>query len=151
MRKTLGIVMGAAVLSTASIGLMATPGGATANHTLKGAFTQTGVYVLDNVAPSEYLIKNTNSQAGVGAGISHVNDLAGKVTDVDYFAKGSVTMLSTLHTGTASATGVPVTGAGTCRNGTGIFVGVKCTFTYTGTLNPTNGIVTITITGTYKR
>ena len=151
MRKTLGIMIGAVALSTATIGMMAAPSGATTTRALKGSFTQTGVYIPDNLAPGEYLIKNTNSQAGLGAGISHVNDAAGTVTDMDYFANGAVKMSSTLHHGSASATGIPISGTGSCSHGTGIFTGVKCTFTYTGTLNPANGTVSVKITGTFKK
>ncbi len=150
VRKTLGIMVGATVLSTASIGLMATPGGATTTRTLKGAFTETSDYVPDNVAPGEYLTKNTNSHAGVGAGIAH--EAAGTVTDVEYFAEGSVTITSTVHHGSGgSATAMPISGTGTCSNGTGIFAGVRCTYSYTGTINTTSGTVAAQITGTYKR
>ena len=150
MRKTLGIMVGATVLCTASIGLMATPGGATTTRTLKGAFTETSVYVPDNLAPGEYLTKNTNSHAGVGAGIAH--ETASAVTDVEYFAKGSVTLTSTVHHGSGgSATAVPISATGTCSNGTGIFAGVKCTATATGTITTTSGVVTVQITGTYRR
>ncbi len=150
MRKTLGIMMGAAALSTASIGLMATPAGATSTRILKGSFTENSDYVPDNIAPGEYLTKNTNSHAGVGAGIAH--EAAGTVTDVEYFAKGSVTITSTVHHGSGgSATAVPISGTGTCSNGIGIFADVKCTYSYTGTINMTSGAVTAQITGTYKR
>ncbi len=149
MRKTFGIIMGAVVLSTASIALMATPAAA-APKTLTGRFTETSDYVPDNLAPSEYLTKNTNSHAGVGAGIAH--ETAGSVIDVEYFAKGSVTVTSTVHHGSGgSATAVPISGTGTCSNGTGIFAGVKCTYSYTGTINTTSGAATAQITGTYKR
>jgi hypothetical protein len=151
VRKTLGIMIGAVALSTAAIGMMAVPSGATTIRAVKGSFTQTGVYIPDNLAPGEYLIKNTNSQAGLGAGISHVNDVAGTVTDMDYFANGSVKMSSTLHHGSASATGLPISGTGACSHGTGIFAGLTCTYTYTGTLDQANGTVTVKITGTFKK
>ena len=149
MRKNFGIVMGVAVLSTASIGLMATPAGA-APKTLTGAFTETSDYVPDNLAPGEYLTKNTNSHAGVGAGIAH--ETTGAVTDVEYFAEGSVTITSTVHHGSGGSAGtVPITGTGTCSNGRGVFAGVKCTYSFTGTINTTSGLVTVQITGTYKK
>ena len=151
MRKTLGITIGAVVLGITGIALIATQGGATSTGTLKGSFTQTGFYVPDNIVPSEYLIKNTNSQAGLGAGISHVDDAAGTVTDMDYFANGSVKMSSTLHHGSATASSVPISGTGTCSNGTGTLSGVSCIYSYTGTLNPTNGTVTVKMTGTFKK
>jgi hypothetical protein len=141
-------MMGATVLSTASIGLMATPAGA-APKTLTGAFTETSDYVPDNLAPSEYLTKDTNSHAGVGAGIAH--ETAAAVIDVEYFAKGSVTITSAVHHGSGSATAVPISGTGTCSNGTGIFAGVKCTYSFTGTIDTTSGAVTTQITGSYKK
>jgi hypothetical protein len=150
VRKTLGIMVRATVLSTASIELMAMPGGATTTHTLKGTFTETSDYVPDNIAPGEYLTKNVNSHAGLGAGIAH--EAAGAVTDVEYFAKGSVTIISTVHHGSAgSATAVPISGTGRCSNGTGIFAGVTCTYSFTGAIYTTSGAVTAQITGTYKR
>ena len=157
MRKTFGIMMGAAALSTASIGLMATPAGA-APKTLTGAFTETDNVVPDGLANEEYLVKVSNSQAGEGAGVTEAdvaNDApSGTMTSVDYFARGSIRTSATIvfgPSGLSTGTPQPTSGSGTCTGGTGIFAKVKCSFTYTGAFNEVKGTSTVKITGTYNR
>ncbi len=54
VRKTLGIMLGAAVLSMASIGVMATSARA-APKTLKGSFTESLINVPDGQANNEFV------------------------------------------------------------------------------------------------
>ncbi len=157
MRKTLGIMVGTAVLSSASIGLMATPAGA-APKTLTGAFTETDYVVPDGLANEEYLVKVTNSQAGEGAGVTQANVAndapSGTLTSVDYFAGGSIKTSATIvfgPSGLSTGTPQPTSGSGTCTGGTGVFAKVKCRFTYTGAFNEVKGTSTVKITGTYKK
>jgi hypothetical protein len=47
---------------------------------------------------------------------------------------------------------IPVTGSGKCvQGGTGAHKGEKCTYTYTGTLNPNTNVTNFNITGTTTR
>ena len=153
MRKTLGIMVGATVLCTASIGLMATPGGA-APKTLKGAFTESFVTVPDGLANLGNLSKATNSKAGPGASVGQsyfvTGASSGTTKTVVYFANGSITERSTVILGPSSTGMPPISGKGTCSDGTGVFAGVKCTYTFTGTYDEAKGTSTTTAKGTYK-
>ncbi len=149
-------LLGAAVVSMTSIGLMAPSVGA-APKIPKGAFTETVHSVPDGLASEEYLAKVTTSQVGEGAGVEQAHVVtdapSGTVTAVTYFANGSIKTSSTLVFGPSGlSTGAPqpTSGSGKCEGGTGVFAKVKCSYTYTGSFNEVKGTGTITIKGTYK-
>ncbi len=97
-----------------------------------------------------YAIKN--SVDGEGATVSTLDTNAGTIDSTRYTAGGVLTGNETFTLGAPDASGmVPVSGSGKCTGGKSAFKNNKCSYTFTGTLNPQTTVVTFQITGTFTR
>jgi len=97
-----------------------------------------------------YAIKN--SVDGEGATVSTLDTNAGTIDSTRYTAGGVLTGKETFTLGAPDANGmVPVSGSGKRTGGKGAFKNNKCSYTFTGTLNPQTTVVTFQITGTFTR
>lgn len=159
MRHTRSAALRVGALATVAVAaLMMSAGvGATATKDKRAvAFTQTGTGAVISQNGSTILVAAVkNSLDGDGATVATLtlNGTSGTDTATRYQANGVGKFEETFTLGAPDANGlVPVTGSGKCVNGgTGVHKNEKCSYTYTGTQNPTTNTVSFNITGTTSR
>ena len=118
------------------------------------SFTQTGTgaHISQDGSTSVYVYAIKNSVDGEGATVSTLDTNAGTIDSTRYTAGGVLTGKETFTLGAPDASGmVPVSGSGKCTGGKSAFKNNKCSYTFTGTLNPQTTVVTFQITGTFTR
>lgn len=156
----------AAVAAAAVAGLVMTAASGTAassHHGVSAAaksekdWTQTGTGSSIAQSDGSILLVTSvkNSLDGDGATVAKItlNGNAGTNTATRYTANGVGKYEEEFTLGAPDAGGmIPVTGSGKCvQGGTGAHKGEKCTYTYTGTLNPNTNVTNFNITGTTTR
>jgi len=152
-----------AIAAVAAAGLvMTTATGVTADRRRgeskqEKEWTQTGIGANITQDDGSILLVASveNSIDGPGATVSEItlegNTGTGSATR--YTANGVVKGEEEFTLGAPDADGlIPFNGSGDCvKGGTRAYRGVKCTYTFTGTLDPTTNVVTFEITGTQSR
>jgi hypothetical protein len=152
----------AGVAAVAAAGLLATPAAGavedSASYKARSTeWTQSGTGVSINQGNGTYLTVAAvkNSIDGDGAVVANLtlNGSTGTDTATRYQANGVQKFEETLTIGTADANGmIPYNGTGKCTGpGTGVHKNEKCSYTFTGTLNPATQVVDFNITGTTTR
>jgi hypothetical protein len=156
----------AAVAAVATAGLVMTAASGTAASSHQGAsrapkqeknWTQTGTGSSITQADGSMLLVASveNSLDGAGATVAKVtlNGNNGTDTATRYTANGVLKGEEEFTLGAPDANGmIPITGSGKCvQGGTGVHKGKKCTYTFTGTLNPNTNVINFSITGTTTR
>lgn len=148
-----------AVAAVAAAGLVMAAGAGAAGSPTKTrtvSWTQTGVGANVSQNGSLLLVASVkNSLDGEGATVAAVtlNGNNGTNTATRYMANGVQKFEETFTLGAPDANGLtPITGSGKCTGpGTGVHKNEKCSYTYTGALNPTTAAVEFNITGTTTR
>jgi hypothetical protein len=121
------------------------------------AWTQSGTGVSIDQGNGTYLVVAAvkNSLDGDGATVATLtlNGTSGTNTATRYQANGVQKFEETFTLGAADANGlIPYNGSGKCTGpGTGAHKDEKCSYTYTGTLNPATQVVNFDISGTTTR
>jgi hypothetical protein len=156
----------AAVAAVAAAGLVMTAGAGGAGSPSKPrtvTWTQTGIgtlisqngsTVIPPGLPTGTLVVGAfkDSLDGNGAFVGTTSN--NTETNIGYVANGvSKVFESPSYTpGAPDANGmIPYTGSGKCTGGTGVHKHEKCSYTFTGTLNPKTTVFSYTITGTKTR
>ena len=104
------------------------------------------------ISANQAAFKLHDSHFGNGAGVQtiKVKGSGGTDTEITYYGNATARSKGTFKLGTPDANGVAtLTGSGHDISGTGKAVGLKSTYTYTGTFNTKTGIFKVTLTGTY--
>jgi hypothetical protein len=120
------------------------------------SWTQTGVGSSISQDGSLMIVAAVkNSLDGDGAVVSTVtlNGTSGTDTATRYQANGVQKFEESFTLGAADANGLtPYSGSGKCTGpGTGVHKHEQCSYTFTGTLNPTTQVLNFNITGTTTR
>ena len=121
------------------------------------AWTQSGTGVSIDQGNGKYLVVAAvkNSLDGDGATVATLtlNGSSGTNTATRYQANGVQRFEESFTLGAADANGlIPYNGSGKCTGpGTGVHKNEKCSYTYTGTLNPATQVVNFDISGTTTR
>jgi hypothetical protein len=155
----------AAVAAVAAAGLVMTAGAGAAGSPSKPrtvTWTQTGIGVLiqngstvipPGLPPGTLVVGAVrDSLDGDGAFVGTTNGVS--ETNIFYMANGvhQVTEPTSFTPGAPDANGmIPYTGSGKCTGGTGVHKHEKCSYTYTGTLNPKTSVFSYKGTGTTTR
>jgi len=152
-----------AIAAVAAAGLVMTTATGVTADSRRGAskqekeWTQTGIGA--NIAQDDgsmLLVASVeNSIDGPGATVSEItlDGNTGTGIATRYTANGVVKGEEEFTLGAPDADGmIPVDGSGECvKGGTRAYKRAECTYTFTGTLDPTTNVVTFDITGTTSR
>jgi hypothetical protein len=120
-------------------------------------WTQTGIgaVITQEDGSTLFVAAVENSIDGPGAAVAEVtlDGTSATQTATRYTANGVAVGDEELTFGAPAADGtIPINGSGECvKGGTRVYKNVKCSYTFTGTLDPTTNVVTFEISGTNTR
>ncbi len=137
-----------------AVGLVSSAGAA---KNKKRSFTETVISASITSDGSEGVSKVTDSVDGQGAGVTTTTvtggtyPIRGSDKSTDYFANGVQRSTDAFTLTKPDANGISkITARGRCTGGTGVHRHLKCTFTFSGTVDTKpGGISKVRVTGTY--